>query len=397
EAALDLADAQAATSPGPAREWQARLELSARQAQGAGPDAGRSRVAVEASATHALAAHWAARGALRLEHDEPLGGARGPSASRGQLKEALVAWSPDPRHTWELGRIVERAGAALGTNPTDFFLPGAVAADAAPDPESRRTQRLGSVMLRGQRLWPQGALSVMWSPRLASPHGPGQPGAEGTLQHTNGVGRLLLVASHRWRPTVQPQWLLYREEGGAPQAGLNLSQASGDAVVAYAEWAGGRQPSLAERAEGRRAGRHFSHRAVLGASWTLPIDLTLTAELQHDGSALDGPALRRLARDEPARWGGLMQAALASQQRPTSRGVFVHAVWRNALWRGLDASAFLQRDPGDGGRQAWLELRHRLKQSDLSLQWQQQRGPAWSRFGAAPDRTALQLLYVHYL
>ncbi|WP_175426038.1 hypothetical protein [Ralstonia pseudosolanacearum] len=44
----------------------------------------------------------------------------------------------------------------------------------------------------------------------------------------------------------------------------------------------------------------------------------------------------------------------------------------------------------------WLELRYHWPHDEVALQWLSNRGTLFSRFGALPLRSALELSYRHY-
>ena len=177
---------------------------------------------------------------------------------------------------------------------------------------------------------------------------------------------------------------------------MNVSTLFGDAVVAYAEWAGGRSPSLIALGANRDDDRAFRSRSAVGATWTLPIDLSLTLEAQANGAGATPAQWRALAASDPLAWGHALQTAVARQDLPTRHGLFIWAAWHNIGMRRLDLSAFVQSDLGGGAQQSWLELRRRFDGIDLALQVQRQSGEDWSRFGAARERRSVQLLGILY-
>jgi hypothetical protein len=75
-----------------------------------------------------------------------------PTRSAGVVKEAYLSWQPTSDRVLDIGRVNLRLGAATGYNPTDFFKVAAIRLETSPEPESRRKNRMGSVMLRGQQL-----------------------------------------------------------------------------------------------------------------------------------------------------------------------------------------------------------------------------------------------------
>lgn len=395
-AALALADQPAATPADAAKPWKLNVQDALRASRYRdGGEAGRNQLSVEFEYGQWLTPSFAAHFSMRFDRFDPLGTSRTSSRDVTLVKEAYASWRASPALVVDAGRVNARLGAATGYNPTDFFRAGAVSLDVPPDPDSRHTNRLGTVGLRAQQVWETGSLTTLLSPRLERRSLPGDPAAASDLQRTNGVDRWMLVASQRLTAAIQPQWIVYGESGQAPQFGQNLSVLLGNSVVAYVEWAGGYRRSLIARATGVADDRAFRTSSSVGATWTLPVDLSLTAEFQSNGGGADAARWRSLQRANPAAWGRAVQTSIAAQELQTRHGMFVMAAWRNVGMRRLDLSGFVQADLG-GGRQYWLELRRRFDRFDVALQWLHQGGPSWSRFGAMPESTSIQVLGIFY-
>lgn len=395
-AALALADQPAATPADAAKPWKLNVQDALRASRYRdGGEAGRNQLSVEFEYGQWLTPSFAAHFSMRFDRFVPLGTSRTSSRDVTLVKEAYASWRASPALVVDAGRVNARLGAATGYNPTDFFRAGAVSLDVPPDPDSRHTNRLGTVGLRAQQVWETGSLTTLLSPRLERRSLPGDPAAASDLQRTNGVDRWMLVASQRLTAAIQPQWVVYGESGQAPQFGQNLSVLLGNSVVAYVEWAGGYRRSLIARATGAADDRAFRASSSVGATWTLPVDLSLTAEFQSNGGGADAAQWRSLQRANPAAWGRAVQTSIAAQELQTRHGMFVMAAWRNVGMRRLDLSGFMQADLG-GGRQYWLELRRRFDRFDVALQWLHQGGPSWSRFGAMPESTSIQVLGIFY-
>ncbi|KWE88240.1 hypothetical protein [Burkholderia territorii] len=395
-AALALADQPAATPADAAKPWKLNVQDALRASRYRdGGEAGRNQLSVEFEYGQWLTPSFAAHFSMRFDRFDPLGTSRTSSRDVTLVKEAYASWRASPALVVDAGRVNARLGAATGYNPTDFFRAGAVSLDVPPDPDSRHTNRLGTVGLRAQQVWETGSLTTLLSPRLERRSLPGDPAAASDLQRTNGVDRWMLVASQRLTAAIQPQWVVYGESGQAPQFGQNLSVLLGNSVVAYVEWAGGYRRSLIARATGAAGDRAFRASSSVGATWTLPVDLSLTAEFQSNGGGADAAQWRSLQRANPAAWGRAVQTSIAAQELQTRHGMFVMAAWRNVGMRRLDLSGFVQADLG-GGRQYWLELRRRFDRFDVALQWLHQGGPSWSRFGAMPESTSIQVLGIFY-
>ncbi|RQZ39136.1 hypothetical protein DIE16_13480 [Burkholderia sp. Bp9090] len=395
-AALALADQPAATPADTAKPWKLNVQDALRASRYRdGGEAGRNQLSIEFEYGQWLTPSFAAHFSMRFDRFDPLGTSRTSSRDVALVKEAYASWRASPAFVVDAGRVNERLGAAIGYNPTDFFRAGAVSLDVPPDPDSRHTNRLGTVGLRAQQVWDSGSLAALLSPRLERRSLPGDPAASSDLQRTNGVDRWMLVASQRLTAAIQPQWIVYGESGQAPQFGQNLSVLLGNSVVAYLEWTGGYRRSLIARATGAADDRAFRTSSSVGATWTLPVDLSLTAEFQSNGGGANAAQWRSLQRANPLAWGRAVQTSIAAQELQTRHGVFVMAAWRNVGVRRLDLSGFVQADLG-GGRQYWLELRRRFDRFDVALQWLHQGGPSWSRFGAMSESTSVQVLGIFY-
>jgi len=289
-------------------------------------------------------------------------------AWRNDWREGYFTWEPAPRAWLEAGRINLRNGVALGFNPTDFFKTRTLVDQSSQDPSALRENRLGTFMLRGQRIWDGGSASLAWAPRLYSPTpleiGLPAAGLRAGLDRTNGAARLLVSTSFELAD-LAPQLLLYRENG-ATRLGLNLSRTVGKSVVLYGEWAGGRYPKLITRAlaYGREtgtlppaappvlpteAGDAFQNDLALGLSWTGTAKLTVNAEYLYHQAGMTREDWRRWFSTGSAKASSLpvtgalwyIRAFAADQQEPATREqLFLRAAWSDAFVPHLDLSGF---------------------------------------------------------
>ena len=126
----------------------------------------------------------------RLDVNHPA--ALGTDSTVNSLREAYVSWQATGGDAvLDFGRINVRSGPAYGYNPTDFFRDGSLRVINTADPFALRQNRMGAVMLRGQRLWNGGSLSAAYSPKLAD-----RPSADGwnlDLGATNNRNRSLVT------------------------------------------------------------------------------------------------------------------------------------------------------------------------------------------------------------
>jgi len=286
---------------------------------------------------------------------------------RNDWREGYLTWEPAPRAWLEAGRINLRNGVALGFNPTDFFKTRTLVDQISQDPSALRENRLGTFMLRGQRIRDGGSASFAWAPRLYSPTpvetGLPAAGLRAGLDRTNGASRLLLSGGFELAD-LSPQVLLYRESA-VTRLGLNLSRTVGRSVVLYGEWAGGRYPNLIARAlaYGRETGTlpanappvlptdaesRFQNDLALGFSWTGAAKLTVNAEYLYHQAGLSREDWRKWFATGAAQAGSLavtgalwyIRAFAADQQEPATREqLFLRAAWSDAFVPRLELSA----------------------------------------------------------
>src|SRR5438477_9422283 len=123
--------------------------------------------------------------------------------------DAYVSWQMRPNAIIDAGRINTHNGVAFGYNPTDYFRANAVRSVISIDPASLRENRLGSVMIRSQALWAQGALTALYSPKLANQ--PSNAAFSPDFGATNFHDRYLLAVSYALSKQLNPQFLIYGE------------------------------------------------------------------------------------------------------------------------------------------------------------------------------------------
>jgi hypothetical protein len=344
---------------------------------------------------------------------------------RNDWREGYLTWEPAPREYLEAGRINLRNGVALGFNPTDFFKTRSLVDQSSQDPSALRENRLGTFMLRGQRIWDGGSASLAWAPKLYSPTpietGLPAAGRRARLDRTNGASRLLASASFELGD-LAPQLLVYHE-GGVTRLGLNLSRTAGKSVVLYGEWAGGRYPNLITRAlaYGRETGTlpagvpgvlpaasgdEFQNDLALGFSWTGAAKLTLNAEYLYHQAGMTREDWRRWFATGSANAGSLaatgalwyIRAFAADQQEPATREqLFLRAAWSDAFVPHLELSGFALVNLYDRSRLVQLGARY-----DLSERWTlgaylgANLGAAESERGSLPQANSAVLQALYY-
>lgn len=328
----------------------------------------------------------------RLDHLYPTD--VGADATVNSLREAYVSWQPDGDTTIvELGRINLRYGPGYGYNPTDFFRDGSLRTLTTANPFALRENRLGTVMLHGQRLWTDGSLSVAYSPKLAD-----RPSTEGwslDLGSTNKRDRALIALSTQFSQRVSSQVLAYKEEGMSPSLGASLTALLSDAAVAHLEWSRGSEPDLLGRALALPSAAATRNRFVGGVTYTTLGKLSVTAEYQYNGFALSQSDWATLGAAPATQMAYLLEAQRLQELAPR-QAYLIYVTQKSLGLKDLDLTAYLRLNPGDDSRLAWLELRHHWPSFDLTFQLQQNFGSPASEFGILPDRRVVQVLGTYY-
>lgn len=328
----------------------------------------------------------------RIDHIYPTDA--GADATVNSLREAYLSWQPEAGNTVvEFGRINLRYGPGYGYNPTDFFRDGSLRTRTTANPFALRENRLGSVMLRAQRLWSEGSLSVAYSPKLAD-----RPNADGwslDLGSTNNRDRALVAFSSQFSQSVSSQVLLYKEQGMSPSLGGSLTALLSDAAVAHLEGSHGSEPDLLSRALGQAGAASARNRFVGGITYTTLSKLSVTAEYQYNGFALDKSNWSALGARPATEVEYLLNAA--QRQELSSRHAYLIYLTQKSLGlKNLELTAFLRVNAVDHSRLVWAELRHRWPSFDLAFQLQRHIGGPTSEFGILPDSRIVQVLGSYY-
>jgi hypothetical protein len=391
-AALSLAD-RAPAAPQAAADWHAYVEAAAsRSVLRAGGDASDANLFLGVRYDRTFAPGWRAIFADLLDtrwQDTPSG-----TRTVNTLIDAYLSWQLRPDAIVDAGRINTRYGVALGYNPTDYFRANAIRSVISIDPESLRENRMGSVMIRGQSLWSAGALTALYSPKLAD-----QPSAaafDPDFGATNFRDRWLLAASHEVSKQFNPQVLVYGQAGETPQVGFNLATLLGDATVLYVEYSGGRIPSLLTQAQRLPEAAAFRSQVAAGGTYTTAGKLSLTLEYEYNGAGLDRDEWDALRSGPPEAYARYRALTAALQELPTKRRIFGNARWQDAFVSHLDLAAFAYYDCVDSSRQSWVEVRYHWPAVDLALQWQVNAGSPGSEYGALPARQSWQVLAKYF-
>jgi len=297
------------------------------------------------------------------------------------LREAYASWEPLERAFVDAGRINLKSGVALGFNPTDFFKTRAVVEPLSVDPVVLREDRLGTLMVRAQRIWAGGSLTAAYAPAVASTRAiytdSDLHSFDPMFDRTNAQDRFVLKGSVDFGSSFSPELLAYHDNGRT-RFGLNLTESVSQSVVAYAEWSGGRRAGLIDEALsfGRATGtlpagapsvlpldpqQHFRNELAAGASYTTTeTKITFNLEYHLNEAAfsrkdwnnwfLAGIGTRRAAGQL---W--YIRAYAADQQEPISRhSTFLRADWVDAFVPKLELTGFVDADLLDGSARLQL-------------------------------------------
>ena len=328
----------------------------------------------------------------RIDHIYPVDA--GTDATVNSLREAYLSWQPEAANSMvELGRVNLRYGPGYGYNPTDFFRDGSLRAQTSVNPFALRENRLGSVMLRAQRLWSEGSLSVAYSPKLAN-----RPNADGwslDLGSTNNRDRTLIALSTQFSQSVSSQALVYKEQGRSPSLGGSLTALLSDAAVAHIEGSRGSEPDLLSRALTQTGAAATRNRFAGGITYTTLGKLSVTAEYQYNGFALDQSNWSALGAS-PATQVAYLLEAQRRQELASRKAYLIYVTQKSLLLKNLDLTAFLRMNAGDRSQLAWAELRYHWPSFDLAFQLQRHIGRPGSEFGILPDSRIMQVLGSYY-
>ena len=318
----------------------------------------------------------------------------GASETVNSLREAYLSWQPEGGHTVvEFGRINLRYGPGYGYNPTDFFRDGSLRVITTADPFALRENRLGTVMLRAQRLWTDGSLSVAFTPKLADRPSPNAWSLD--LGSTNNRDRGLLALGTQFTQRISSQLLVYKQQGSSPTLGGSLTALLSDAAVAHLEGTHGSESDLLSRVLASPSSAAKRNRLVAGVTYTTLGKLSVTGEYQYNGFGLDQSGWAALAAS-PATQLAYLREALRLQELAPRRAYLIYVTQKSLGWKDLDLTAYLRLNPADDSRLAWVELRHHWPSFDLSVQLQRNIGRASSEFGILPDSRIFQVLGKYY-
>ncbi|MES2151276.1 MAG: hypothetical protein V4508_15985 [Pseudomonadota bacterium] len=305
------------------------------------------------------------------------------------LREIYLSAALARRTYLDVGRLNLKQGVAYGFNPTDFFKTRTALQLSSIDPSAARENRLGTVMLKAQQLFDEGNVTLAMAPRVshATPLVGSAPASfDPAWGRTNAENRALLSASWSASP-FNPQLLVFRD-GVGTHWGASVSRVLNASTVAYAEWSGVREASLAARAQASDAGRRFSNDLAVGASWTSSANLTLNAEYNYHARGLDESDLARAIGQGAAAQFWFMRRYAADQQEPFARReLFLRADWQDFIPSTLNVGAVAFIAKADGSALTQVHAQYFLSRRwTLSAYVGAATGATSSVFGSLPWR-----------
>jgi hypothetical protein len=170
-------------------------------------------------------------------------------SDRLDLRELYARTRVAPGSFVDVGRINVNNGVGVSYNPTDFFREHATVDTLTHDYASWTDDRLGSFMIRWEKVFESGTLSAIYSPKLAEPGAIRQftTGAGLQLDRTNFSNRFMIKVNHDFGDDVSPELLVYHDDDRW-KLGLNVTKSLNEASTFFFEWAGGNSESFSSEA-----------------------------------------------------------------------------------------------------------------------------------------------------
>ncbi|HYL02231.1 MAG TPA: hypothetical protein VEU54_02330 [Steroidobacteraceae bacterium] len=365
-------------------------------------------------------------GRLNLRAEDGLGFPNHENLTN-DLREAYLSWEPLERVFLDVGRVNLKSGVALGFNPTDFFKTRAVVEPLSVDPVVLRDDRLGTLLLRAERVWARGSLTAVYAPAVAGD----SPiytrldlrSFDPMFDRTNAHERWLLKGTIDVADGLSPELLAY-SSAGRTLWGANLAANVGQSVVAYLEWSGGRRGTVSADALGfgRVTGSlpaaaasvlpdlgsvGFRNQLAVGASYTTALPrITFNLEFHYNQAGFSGADWQQWFRtgsgassESPiagALW-YVREYAADQQELISHRNAFLRADWVDAFVPKLELSGFIEADLADGSSRLQLGadyyLSDRWTLGGLVLI---DSGGRRSDFGSLPEAGSVLLKMVRY-
>lgn len=297
-----------------------------------------------------------------------------PFASNGSagndFREGYFSFEVLPMTYLEAGRINIKNGSALGYNPTDFFKTQTTLNIASLDPSQLKENRMGTVMIEGQRIWNNGSLTLAFAPKLQTETSPMTTTASFNplFGQTNYTNRLLGQLSYDIGG-LNPQALIFLDDIGT-HIGASLSQVVSSNIVAYIEWAGVLEKDLADRAvtfakntaampnitplARETSNGDFQNDLVVGSSWTSSFNMTINLEYHYHQAGLSGSDFRHWllfgGKDstQAKEFWFIRQYAQVEQEPLMQHEFFIRLDYPNVIQSRLNLNTIAFINPYDG-------------------------------------------------
>lgn len=336
---------------------------------------------------------------------------------RLDIKEAYLSWQQSPTQFYDIGRINIKNGVATGFNPTDYFKIGSLLDRNTEDVSQLRDARIGALVFRGQKLWDSGSFSVVVSPKISNKkdHWTTNKDIYGlNLHKSNDRSSVMLKLNQNFADDFSPE-VIYYNESGRHNFGLNISRSFNDQWLGYAEWNIGERRKLIDEAfqkprnnQGlhpaiakqfsKDSGESYQQQFAVGLSYTSSQNITTNIEYHYNQAGLSKSQSKRwftLAdqSNKPAILGQLLSVRGLAQNRNEPLGqnsLFLRSKWSDAIMDKLDFTGLLIADLNDNSHLMQLESEYELNpKSSLSLQLTKYQGDRKSIYGSLEnDMTA---------
>lgn len=396
EAALGLEiTPPAAQSKEGARAWSLTSEVGAIATRGRGgwADEGATRASLALRGNYQPSETTSVRYAARLDaFDTRVNAFAADHERSGSLLELYATHAIDNDTTVQVGRINVREGNSYSFNPTDYYRANSVKLFVNPSPLVTRESRQGTFGVRGLWLQSQGAISLLYSPKLGTPDASAAWGLDSSL--TNPTHSLMATWSHTLSEKTNVKLLAFKTSNQQWQMGLGGSALVNDALTVHAEASHGR--AAGDLMQSQIAGGRVANQWALGGTLTMG-QWSWTLEQSYNGQAVADSTFAQWAVSKPQAAYTYLSGAERLQSQSARRNWFLYLSRPNFIWSRVELRGFARINPNDHSSLAWLELRRKFDQFDLGYQFMASQGSQQSMFGITPARRVHQVVLTHYL
>jgi hypothetical protein len=315
----------------------------------------------------------------------------GDDESRNALREVYASWGRGSSF-FDAGRINWRSGVAAAFNPTDYLKRGAVIEQGTQNPQALRENRLGTVMLRGQRVANAGSAQLAWLPDVADSNMTSDNGLAPAWDRTNAARAALLKIAPQTGELISADVLAYARAGARPQVGANLTLLAGEAILTYVEYSGGKAAATRGPSEVAPAAT-WKNQIAAGFAWTTPPGIVATIEYHYSGDALTRTrwaAWQQTIGTPRERELGQVRTERSRAQAPlVQRAWFARLAWADAFGRrDLELATFMRVNAFDRSRLWQADATwHLSERQSVRLIWGGLRGAPRSEYGSAALRS----------